>query len=97
MVTLKLTDATGAPSQHTIKIGDLVQTPGKKNAGERYAQIDKQDVVVVLTPELSKHLTARAAALRRSQPGEHGGARARRCWSAARARRPSRRRTRRGR
>jgi Domain of unknown function (DUF4340) len=57
-VTLKLADATGAPSQHNIKVGDLAKEPGKENKGERYAVIDKGESVVVLPAELSKHLVA---------------------------------------
>lgn len=59
-VTLKLADPTGAPVQHVIKIGDLAKESGKTNHGERYALIDKGDAVVVLAPELSKHLAAPA-------------------------------------
>ncbi len=57
-VTLKLADATGKASQHVIKIGDLAKEPGKTNNGERYALIDKGDAVVVLAPDLSKHMVA---------------------------------------
>src|SRR5262249_8872391 len=59
-VTLKLADATGAPSQHIIKVGDLAKEPTKTNNGERYALIDKGESVVVLPAELSKHLVAPA-------------------------------------
>lgn len=58
IVTLKLADATGKPSQHVIKVGDLAKEPNKTNTGERYALIDKGDAVVVLGPELAKHLVA---------------------------------------
>ncbi|MCI0681177.1 MAG: DUF4340 domain-containing protein [Gemmataceae bacterium] len=66
VVTLKLTDATGKPSQHVIKVGDVAKGPAKTSEGGktagvsegRYALIDKGEAVVVLTPELSKHLVA---------------------------------------
>jgi len=57
-VTLKLTDATGKPIQHVIKVGDLAKEPNKTNTGERYALIDKGESVAVLAPELAKHLVA---------------------------------------
>ncbi len=57
-VTLKLADATGAPTQHVIKVGDLAKEPGKTNEGQRYALVDKGEAVVVLSAELSKHLVA---------------------------------------
>src|SRR5262249_388069 len=63
IVTLKLTDATGKPSQHVIKIGDPAKAPyvsktSEVSTGERYALIDKGDAVVVLAPDLAKHLVA---------------------------------------
>lgn len=58
IVTLKLADAAGKPGQHVIKVGDLAKEPGKTNTGERYALIDQGEAVVVLAPELSKHLVA---------------------------------------
>jgi hypothetical protein len=51
-VTIKLND----DKKHTIEIG----APTKENADERYARIDKSDRVIVLGPELSKHLTGSA-------------------------------------
>jgi hypothetical protein len=75
VVKVKLTDATGAPSEHVIKVGDIAppfsavsKKSGEPNAkgeprraaGERYAIIDKGETVVVLPAELSKHLTAPA-------------------------------------
>jgi len=58
VVTLKLTDPTGAPTEHVIKVGDVAPGPDKKEKGERYAVIGKGESVVVLSAELSKHLTA---------------------------------------
>jgi hypothetical protein len=44
--------------KHVIKVGDLVDKEGKKDAGRRYAMVDQNAAVVVLSAELSKHLTA---------------------------------------
>ncbi|MBX9679540.1 MAG: DUF4340 domain-containing protein [Gemmataceae bacterium] len=46
--------------KHVIKIGDLVDKEGKKDAGRRYAMADMNAAVFVLSAELSKHLTAPA-------------------------------------
>jgi hypothetical protein len=62
VVKLKLTDATGAPSEHVIKIGELAKGEPKSVSsrveGERYALVDKGEAVVVLSADLAKHLTA---------------------------------------
>jgi hypothetical protein len=58
VVKLILTDPTGAPTEHVIKVGDVAPGPNKKETGERFAVIDRGESVVVLSAELSKHLTA---------------------------------------
>lgn len=54
VVTLKLTDFQGRKVEHTIKVGK--KADDKKD--ERYAMIDKGEMVVVLGAELSNHLVA---------------------------------------
>jgi len=50
----------GSPSKHVIKLGSLVTDAKKKETGERFAIIDDQKMVVVLSAELSKSLAAPA-------------------------------------
>lgn len=56
--TLVLTDASGAPSMHTIKIGKPSADARRKDTDERFAVIDGGQAVVVLPAALSRHLVA---------------------------------------
>jgi len=44
--------------KHVIKVGNLAKDAARKDTDERYALIDNVDKVVVLSPELSRHLVA---------------------------------------
>lgn len=56
--TLELTDASGAPLTHTIKVGKRSADSRRKDTDERYALVDGGQAVVVLSAALSRHLAA---------------------------------------
>jgi Domain of unknown function (DUF4340) len=60
MVTLLLETPDGATSKHVLKLGNLASDKVKRDTDERFAMIDNQPTVVVLTAELSRHLMAPA-------------------------------------
>ncbi|MCS7046628.1 MAG: DUF4340 domain-containing protein, partial [Gemmataceae bacterium] len=58
VVEIKLTDPTGAPKSHVVKVGKEADLAGKPGNGERFALVDKGEAVAVLSAELSKQLLA---------------------------------------
>ncbi|MBI1829839.1 MAG: DUF4340 domain-containing protein [Planctomycetes bacterium] len=57
VVTLHV-EIDGNVTKHVIKLGNLAKDASKKDTDERYALVGDRPMVIVLSPELSRHLAA---------------------------------------
>jgi hypothetical protein len=64
VITIRSTGAKGKPSEHRVQIGKAAAEKGKPGSGERFARIDKSDVIVVLQENVSRKLLAGAIQFR---------------------------------